>query len=67
MALVASVATFHAFFRHFPRFVLESDSLSATFHLADEKATYEAAQRALEYLHTMPAFLHSKNDSLNVG
>eukprot|EP00965_Chrysotila_dentata_P088524 2923127-Pleurochrysis_carterae.AAC.1 len=33
MALVAAVATFHTFFRHFPRVVLESDSLSATFHL----------------------------------
>eukprot|EP00965_Chrysotila_dentata_P103694 3422704-Pleurochrysis_carterae.AAC.1 len=60
MALVASVATFHAFFRHFSRVVLESDSLSAAFHLADERATDGAAQRALEYLHTMPAFLHAK-------
>eukprot|EP00965_Chrysotila_dentata_P149296 4930853-Pleurochrysis_carterae.AAC.1 len=60
MALVASIATFHPFFRHFPRVVLESDSLSATFHVADERATDEAAQRELEYLHTMPAFLHAK-------
>eukprot|EP00965_Chrysotila_dentata_P169984 5610875-Pleurochrysis_carterae.AAC.1 len=28
MALLAAVATFHTFFRHFPRVVLESDSLS---------------------------------------
>eukprot|EP00965_Chrysotila_dentata_P158815 5246129-Pleurochrysis_carterae.AAC.1 len=47
MALVAAIATFHAFFRHFPRVVLESDSLSATFHLVDEKTTDDAAQRAL--------------------
>eukprot|EP00965_Chrysotila_dentata_P038810 1289818-Pleurochrysis_carterae.AAC.1 len=60
MALVASDATFHAFFRHFPRVVLESDSLSATFHFADKRATDEAAQRALEYLHAMPAFLAAK-------
>eukprot|EP00965_Chrysotila_dentata_P227779 6196219-Pleurochrysis_carterae.AAC.1 len=57
MALVASIATFHAFSRHFPRVVLESDSLPATFHLADERATDEAAQSVLEYLHAMPAFL----------
>eukprot|EP00965_Chrysotila_dentata_P080379 2651782-Pleurochrysis_carterae.AAC.1 len=36
MALVAAIDTFHAFFRHFPRVVLDSDSLSATFHLADD-------------------------------
>eukprot|EP00965_Chrysotila_dentata_P157460 5201905-Pleurochrysis_carterae.AAC.3 len=48
MALVASVATFYAFFRHFARVVVEPDPLSATFHLADEKATDKAAQRALE-------------------
>eukprot|EP00965_Chrysotila_dentata_P049472 1639894-Pleurochrysis_carterae.AAC.1 len=47
MALIASVATFHAFFRHFPRAVLESDSFSATFYLAGERETDEAAQRAL--------------------
>eukprot|EP00965_Chrysotila_dentata_P079240 2612863-Pleurochrysis_carterae.AAC.1 len=46
MALVAAIATFHPFFRHFPRVVLESDSLSATFHLADDKAKDDAAQRA---------------------
>eukprot|EP00965_Chrysotila_dentata_P034904 1161893-Pleurochrysis_carterae.AAC.1 len=60
MALVAAIATFHAFFRHFPRVVFESDSLSATFHLVDEKATDDAAQRALEYLLAMPAFLAAK-------
>eukprot|EP00965_Chrysotila_dentata_P038130 1267146-Pleurochrysis_carterae.AAC.1 len=44
MALVAAVATFHDSFRHFPRVVLESDSLSATFHLASDKAADNAAQ-----------------------
>eukprot|EP00965_Chrysotila_dentata_P116907 3864036-Pleurochrysis_carterae.AAC.1 len=60
MALVAAIATFHAFFRHFPGVVLESDSLSATFHLVDNRATDDAAQRALEYLHAIPAFLAAK-------
>eukprot|EP00965_Chrysotila_dentata_P203986 6182065-Pleurochrysis_carterae.AAC.4 len=60
MALVAAVVTFHAFFRHFPRVVLESDSLAATFHFADDRADDETAQRALEYLHAMPAFLAAK-------
>eukprot|EP00965_Chrysotila_dentata_P263266 6214798-Pleurochrysis_carterae.AAC.5 len=60
MVLAAAVATFHAFFRYFPRAVLESDSLSATFHLAENKAKDNAAQRALEHLHAMPAFLSSK-------
>eukprot|EP00965_Chrysotila_dentata_P081884 2702645-Pleurochrysis_carterae.AAC.2 len=60
MALVAAVATIHAFFRHFPRVVLESVSFSATFHLADDKAKDDAAKRALEYLHAIPAFLSSK-------
>eukprot|EP00965_Chrysotila_dentata_P075613 2497250-Pleurochrysis_carterae.AAC.1 len=60
MALVAAVATFHAFFRRFPRVVLESDSLSATFHLAVGRAKDEAAQRVIEYLHAMPAFLAVK-------
>eukprot|EP00965_Chrysotila_dentata_P165790 5473959-Pleurochrysis_carterae.AAC.3 len=60
ISLVNSVATFHAFFRYFPRVVIESDSLSATFHLADERATDEAAQRDLECLHAMPAFLAAK-------
>eukprot|EP00965_Chrysotila_dentata_P089022 2938930-Pleurochrysis_carterae.AAC.2 len=46
--------------RHFPRVVLESDSLSASFHLADDKAMEDAAQCALEYLHAMPAFLSTK-------
>eukprot|EP00965_Chrysotila_dentata_P092771 3063139-Pleurochrysis_carterae.AAC.1 len=36
MALVAAIAIFHAFFRHFPRVVLELESLSATFHLVDD-------------------------------
>eukprot|EP00965_Chrysotila_dentata_P003812 124605-Pleurochrysis_carterae.AAC.1 len=53
MALVAAVATVHSFFCLFPIVVLESDSLSATFHLADDKAKDDAAQRALEYLHAM--------------
>eukprot|EP00965_Chrysotila_dentata_P024237 802838-Pleurochrysis_carterae.AAC.1 len=60
MALVAAIATFYPFFRHFPQVVLESDSLSATFHLADERAKEDAAQRALEFLHALPAFLSSK-------
>eukprot|EP00965_Chrysotila_dentata_P233033 6199339-Pleurochrysis_carterae.AAC.3 len=60
MALAAAIATFQPFFRHFPRVVLESDSLSATFHLADDKAKDDAAQRALEYLHALLAFLSSK-------
>eukprot|EP00965_Chrysotila_dentata_P118013 3901062-Pleurochrysis_carterae.AAC.1 len=54
MALVAAVATFHAFFGN------ESDSLSAAFHLADDRAKGEAAQRALEYLHAIPAFPAAK-------
>eukprot|EP00965_Chrysotila_dentata_P117042 3868195-Pleurochrysis_carterae.AAC.1 len=56
MALVAAVATFHDSF-HFPRVVLEPDSLSATLHLANDKAADNAAQRVLEYRHAMPAFL----------
>eukprot|EP00965_Chrysotila_dentata_P030805 1026565-Pleurochrysis_carterae.AAC.2 len=60
MALVAAIATFHEFLQHFPRVVLESESLSATFHLADDRAKDDAAQRALEYLHAMPAFLAAK-------
>eukprot|EP00965_Chrysotila_dentata_P003837 125443-Pleurochrysis_carterae.AAC.1 len=60
MALVAAIATFHPFFRRFPRAVLESDSLSATFHLAGGKGKDDAAQRSLEYLHALPAFLSSK-------
>eukprot|EP00965_Chrysotila_dentata_P139735 4619864-Pleurochrysis_carterae.AAC.1 len=60
MALVAAVATFHDSFRHFSRVVLESDSLSATFHLVNDKAADNAAQRALEFLHAMPAFLDAK-------
>eukprot|EP00965_Chrysotila_dentata_P037980 1262410-Pleurochrysis_carterae.AAC.1 len=61
MALVAAIATFHDSFRHFPRVLaLESDSLSATFHLANDKAADNAAQRALEYLHALPAFRDAK-------
>eukprot|EP00965_Chrysotila_dentata_P174532 5761109-Pleurochrysis_carterae.AAC.1 len=60
MALVAAVAYFHDSFRHFPRVVLESDLLSASFHLANDKAADNAAQRALGYLHAMPAFLDAK-------
>eukprot|EP00965_Chrysotila_dentata_P010865 353262-Pleurochrysis_carterae.AAC.1 len=60
MALVAAIATFHPFFRHFPRVVLESDSLSASFHLAHDKAKDDAAHRALELLHDMPMSLSSK-------
>eukprot|EP00965_Chrysotila_dentata_P063084 2090087-Pleurochrysis_carterae.AAC.1 len=60
MALVAAIATFHNFLHHLPRVILESDSLSATFHLADGRAKDDAAQRALEYLHAMPAFLAAK-------
>eukprot|EP00965_Chrysotila_dentata_P098865 3269343-Pleurochrysis_carterae.AAC.1 len=47
IALLAAIATFHDFLRHFLRVVLESDSLSATFHLADDRATDDAARRAL--------------------
>eukprot|EP00965_Chrysotila_dentata_P018049 599618-Pleurochrysis_carterae.AAC.1 len=61
MALVAAVATFHNSFRHFPSVVLESDSLSATFDLSNDKAADNAAQRALEYLHAIPAFLDAKS------
>eukprot|EP00965_Chrysotila_dentata_P193808 6175978-Pleurochrysis_carterae.AAC.1 len=60
MALVAAIATSHEFVHHFPRIVLESDLLSATFYLADDRAKDKAAQRALEYLHAMPAFLAAK-------
>eukprot|EP00965_Chrysotila_dentata_P024205 801921-Pleurochrysis_carterae.AAC.1 len=60
MALVAAIAIFHDFLRQFPRVVLESDSLSATFHLANDIATDDAAQRALEYLQAMPAFLAAR-------
>eukprot|EP00965_Chrysotila_dentata_P199712 6179542-Pleurochrysis_carterae.AAC.1 len=35
MALVVAIATFRDFFCHFPRVVLESVSVSATFHLAE--------------------------------
>eukprot|EP00965_Chrysotila_dentata_P148259 4894402-Pleurochrysis_carterae.AAC.1 len=66
MALVAAIATFYPFFRHFPRVFLESDSLSATFHLADEQAKDDAAQRALEYLYALPAFLSSNKPQLHV-
>eukprot|EP00965_Chrysotila_dentata_P006131 200484-Pleurochrysis_carterae.AAC.2 len=60
IALVAAVAIFHDFFHNFPRAVLESDSLSATFHLADDNAKDDDAQRALGYVPAMPAFLASK-------
>eukprot|EP00965_Chrysotila_dentata_P239880 6203364-Pleurochrysis_carterae.AAC.3 len=61
MALGDAVAIFYDSFRHFLRVVLESDSLFATFHhLADDKAKDDAAQRAPEYLHAMPAFLNAK-------